>query len=122
MKRSQKLKIMPIGIIKDRHDETKAVRLYNGFLNGLKGVEDLEYIWIIFWMNRLSKKDRNILLVHPKGDRARDKKGVFALRSPMRPNPIGLTRVKLIERTGNTLIVKGLDSFDGTPIIDIKSG
>jgi tRNA (Thr-GGU) A37 N-methylase len=49
-------------------------------------------------------------------------RGVFSLRSPMRPNPIGLTRVRLLKKEGNTLLVEGLDALDGSPIIDIKSG
>lgn len=85
-------------------------------------MENRGHLWVLFWMNRLSEKDRETALVHPRGDRTREKQGVFALHSPMRPNPIGMTRVELIERNGNILIVKGLDAFDGTPVIDIKSG
>ncbi len=116
------MEIVPIGIIKDHSDKTKEVRVYNEFSCGLKDVEDHEYLWVLFWMSRLSIKDRKILLVHPRGDREKDKQGVFALHSPMRPNPIGMTRVKLIERLGNSLIVEQLDAFDETPLIDIKSG
>ncbi|UCH36661.1 MAG: SAM-dependent methyltransferase, partial [Armatimonadota bacterium] len=48
--------------------------------------------------------------------------GVFALHSPMRPNPIGMTRVRLVRRAGNRLVVEGLDALDGSPVLDIKSG
>jgi tRNA-Thr(GGU) m(6)t(6)A37 methyltransferase TsaA len=60
--------------------------------------------------------------VHPQGDLNKPLRGVFSMRSPMRPNPIGLTRVRLLKKEGNTLLVEGLDALDGSPIIDIKSG
>jgi len=62
-----------------------------------------------------------VLQVHPRGDLARPKRGVFTTRSPVRPNPIGLTRVELVKRQGNILIVQGLDAFEGSPVLDIKS-
>jgi len=67
--------------------------------------------------------DRSVgfdLLVHPQGNVANPLRGVFASRSPRRPNPIGLTRVRLIERHGNVLKVRGLDALPDTPIVDIK--
>jgi len=73
-------------------------------------------------MHKLSEKDRKTLKVHPQGDRNKPLRGVFSLRSPMRPNPIGLTRVRITRREGNILFVKGLDALDGSPIIDIKRG
>jgi len=73
-------------------------------------------------MHKLSEEDRTKLQAHPMGDVTKEKRGVFALKSPMRPNPIGLTRVRLIERNGNVLIVEGLDAFDESPVIDIKPG
>jgi tRNA-Thr(GGU) m(6)t(6)A37 methyltransferase TsaA len=58
--------------------------------------------------------------LHPKGNPDNPLVGVFASRSPNRPNPIGVTRVKLLKVNGNILTVKGLDAFNGTPVIDIK--
>lgn len=116
------MEVFPIGIVRDRPDGTKELRVYDEFSDGLKSVENCEHLWILFWMSRLSEEDREILLVHPQGNRAKEKQGVFALHSPMRPNPIGMTRVKLVKRIDNTLIVEGLDAFDETPVIDIKSG
>jgi tRNA-Thr(GGU) m(6)t(6)A37 methyltransferase TsaA len=60
------------------------------------------------------------LLQHPEGDPARERRGVFALRSPFRPNPIGSTVVRVISVEGNKLVVSGLDAHDGTPILDLK--
>lgn len=58
--------------------------------------------------------------VHPRGRVDIEEVGVFATRSPHRPNPIGLTLVKLLSKKGRTLTVRGLDAYDGTPVLDIK--
>jgi len=60
------------------------------------------------------------LLQHPRGDRSRPRRGVFALHTPYRPNPIGVTVVDLLSVEGNVLRVRGLDALNGTPILDIK--
>ena len=60
------------------------------------------------------------LLQHPRGDTSRERRGVFALRSPRRPNPIGVTEVELLEIRDNILRVRGLDAVDGTPVLDLK--
>jgi tRNA-Thr(GGU) m(6)t(6)A37 methyltransferase TsaA len=119
------MQIYPIGIVKHRAAEghmenTVQVEIYHEFSAGLKGIENADFLWIMFWMHKLSEDDRKMLQVHPRGDVTREKKGVFALRSPMRPNPIGLTKVRLVRREGNILTVEGLDAIDETPVIDIK--
>ncbi|MFH1739812.1 MAG: TrmO family methyltransferase, partial [bacterium] len=58
--------------------------------------------------------------VHPGGDRSRPMRGVFATRSPARPNPIGVTTVRVLDCEENALVVEGLDALDGSPIVDIK--
>ena len=124
------IQLYPIGLVRNwaegertaggYPEDTTQIQIYDRFSAGLKGVEKADCLWILYWMHKLSEEDRRILQVHPMGDRTRGKEGVFALRSPMRPNPIGLTKVKLIERKGHLLIVEGLDAFDGTPVLDIK--
>ena len=119
------MQIYPIGIVKywaegDHGENTVQIEIYEQFSAGLKSIENADALWIMFWMHRLSESDRSILQAHPRGDMAKEKRGVFALRSPMRPNPIGLTKVKLVERKGNTLIVEGLDALNETPVLDIK--
>ncbi|MFO8081092.1 MAG: tRNA (N6-threonylcarbamoyladenosine(37)-N6)-methyltransferase TrmO [Armatimonadota bacterium] len=85
-------------------------------------IERCEELWVLFWMSELQPQDRAVKRVHPRGDRKNPLTGVFATHSQMRPNPIGMTRVRLIERDGLRLTVEGLDAFDGSPVIDIKSG
>ncbi len=89
--------------------------------DALLRIERCEELWVLFWMSELQPQDRATKRVHPRGNRANPLTGVFATHSQMRPNPIGMTRVRLIERDGLRLTVEGLDAFDGSPVIDIKS-
>ena len=119
------MQVYPIGIVRywgeSKHTgNEKQIEVYDQFSDGLKGIENADSLWVLFWMHKLSEDDRQVLQAHPRGDAAKEKRGVFALRSPMRPNPIGLTKVKLVERKGNVLIVEGLDALDETPVLDIK--
>jgi tRNA-Thr(GGU) m(6)t(6)A37 methyltransferase TsaA len=84
---------------------------------GLKGLEPGQQIMVVFYFHRSEGYD---LLQHPRGDQSRSKRGVFALRSPRRPNPIGVTVVDLIEIEDNVLRVRGLDAINGTPVLDLK--
>ena len=87
-------------------------------LEGLEGIDGFSHIYVIFWINRISRKKRHILqFQNVQFDRSI---GVFATRSPIHPNPIGLTIVELVKQDRNVLWVKGLDALDGTPIIDLK--
>lgn len=115
--------LRPIGRVVHRGEEPSTlVEVLPEFADALDGVEGHEHLWVLFWMHRLTAADRRTLRVHPRGDRSRPKRGVFALHSPRRPNPIGMTRVRLLAREGNRLIVEDLDALDGSPVIDIKSG
>lgn len=117
------LEIAPVATVECRTgDNGQCIHVFPEFEDALDGVEDLEHLTILYWMHRLRPEDRRRLRVHPRGDRSRPKKGVFALRSPMRPNPIGVTTARLIRREGLDLYVEGLDALDGAPVIDIKYG
>lgn len=119
----KEIRLRPVGMayLTEREDTMRIV-IHPQYAEGLEGIESLDSVYVLYWMDRLSEDDRKILKVHPQGDRSKPLRGVFSLRSPMRPNPIGLTRVRLLKREGNVLLVKGLDALDGSPIIDIKSG
>lgn len=90
------------------------------YLDCLDGIEDFSHIIILFWTHKVPNSARQIKKVHPAGLKQMPIKGIFATRSPVRPNPICKTTVKLIERKGTTLIVEGLDAIDNTPVVDIK--
>jgi tRNA-Thr(GGU) m(6)t(6)A37 methyltransferase TsaA len=89
------------------------------FAGGLKGLEGFSHLYVLFLLHEVPKWKGN-LMVHPKGRTDIKKTGVFATRSPHRPNPIALTLVKLLSKRGRVLTVKGLDAYDGTPVLDLK--
>jgi tRNA-Thr(GGU) m(6)t(6)A37 methyltransferase TsaA len=87
------------------------------FGEGLEGIRPGSDIIVITWFHQAS---RDLLKVHPRGDESRPMTGVFTTRSPDRPNPLGLHRVKVLEIVGNRIKVGSLEAIDGTPVIDIK--
>lgn len=84
---------------------------------GLLGLEPGAQVVVLSWLDRAS---RDLLTVHPRGDRARPEAGVFSTRSPHRPNPIGLHTVEVLEVDGTRLRVRSLEAVDGTPVLDLK--
>ncbi|HET9914723.1 MAG TPA: tRNA (N6-threonylcarbamoyladenosine(37)-N6)-methyltransferase TrmO [Anaerolineales bacterium] len=84
---------------------------------GLMGIQVGDELILLTWLH-LAQRD--VLQVHPRGDLNRPLTGVFATRSPDRPNPIGLHRVSVLEVAGQKLRVRPLEAIDGTPIVDIK--
>ncbi len=88
--------------------------------DALEGIEGYSHLIVIFWMHRVSEKERRNLKTHPRHRNDLPQVGVFSVRERSRPNPIGLTVVELLERNGRVLKVKGLDAVDGTPVLDVK--
>lgn len=85
---------------------------------GLMGIQTGDELIVLTWLH-LAKRD--VLQVHPRGDQNRPLTGVFATRSPDRPNPVGMHRISVLEVAGhNKLRVGPLEAIDGTPIVDIK--
>ena len=84
---------------------------------GLRGVGAGAELLLLTWLHRA---DRDVLLVHPRGDPTRPLTGVFATRSPHRPNPLGLHRVTAHQVVPGKLKVGPLEAIDGTPVVDIK--
>ena len=128
---NQELICNPIGIFNSTYTERYMAPRQPGMRDGMKGkiilnrhanfeqaLEDLEgfnKIWILFWFHQNAQWKPKIM--PPRGDR---KRGVFATRSPHRPNPIGLSCVTLTKIEGLTLFIEDHDLLDGTPILDIK--
>ena len=86
-------------------------------LAGLDGLAAGQAIIVVTWLHQAR---RDVLNVHPRGDQNLPLTGVFATRSPDRPNPLGLHRVQILEIAGSKLRVGPLEAIDGTPIVDIK--
>ena len=83
----------------------------------LGGIAAGDELLVLTWLDRAR---RDVLEVHPRGDASRPLAGVFATRSPDRPNPIGLHRVTVLEIAGTRLRVGDLEALDGTPVLDLK--
>lgn len=117
----EKIELYSIGVVEKAGEKKAKVRVFSDFCAGLRDVEDFSHLIILYWMHlRDSADERRTLLVFPKRHAINVEKGVFACRSPSRPNPIGLCIVKLRSAEGCVLTVEGLDAFEGSPIIDIK--
>jgi len=86
----------------------------------LNGIDDFSHLIVLYWAHLIPQERRSITRVHPMGNSDFPLVGVFATRSPVRPNTILSTIVSLVKRTGNILKVTGLDALDGSPILDIK--
>jgi tRNA-Thr(GGU) m(6)t(6)A37 methyltransferase TsaA len=84
---------------------------------GLFGLEVGAEVIVLTWLDRAQ---RDVLLVHPRGDPGNPLQGVFNTRSPHRPNPIGLHRVRILAMEGNRFHVSNLEALDRTPIVDLK--
>lgn len=98
-----------------RHDAEGVLRILRDFELGLTDIEGFSHLFVIWEFDR--SHDYDLLGSPPFEERPH---GVFATRSPRRPNPIGLTVVELLRRENADLIVRGIDMLDGTPILDIK--
>ena len=95
------------------HGERGHVEVFEEFAAGLADVEDYEQLYLLFWLHQSTTPRDLAPFISPP-------RGIFATHSPGRPNPLGLTIVRLIERQGRILIVEGVDMYDGTPLLDIK--
>lgn len=122
--------LKPIGIIrseiKNRKDAPRfytegapdaVVEVYAEYLEGLEKIKAGDEIIIITWLHL---GNRNILRVHPRGDKIRPLTGVFLTRSPDRPNPLGLHRARILEINEGNLHINAIEAIDGTPVVDIK--
>lgn len=120
--------LSPIGFVRTQAvgDEVKdKLHLSEIFLDcelipALTGIADFSHVFVLFWLHQITSKERKMLKVHPRGRRDLPLLGVFATRTNLRPNPIGLTLCELVKVEGNVLTVRGLDAFDGTPVLDVK--
>ena len=103
--------------LEGREEKLSVIELLPEYVDGLYRIEWHSEVEILFHLDRSQGYE---MVIRPRNDPANPEVGVFATRSPNRPNGIAVTRVKVIEHSGNRLVVKGLDAFNGTPVIDIK--
>jgi formylmethanofuran dehydrogenase subunit E len=98
-------------------ETVSSIIIDENLVEGLTGLHAGDKILVVFSFH---ESEGYNLLQHPRGDSSQPRRGVFSLRSPRRPNPIGITEVDLLNIDGNTLTVRGLDAIHGTPILDLK--
>ena len=112
--------IFPIGVIKKR-DQSVYIEIYEKFRDALQGLEQNSHIIVLTWFHESdTKTKRKTLQVHPMGNKANPLTGVFATRSPVRPNPIALFSCNVIAIEGRLIYVESIEAFDGSPVLDIK--
>ena len=123
----REIRFTSIGVVRNeieeptKPDAIKAVEstiiLDPALVDGLNGLEAGGRVTVLFHFDRANDYE---LMQHPRGDTSRPKRGLFALRTPRRPNGIGVTIVDILSIEGNVLRVRGLDAIDGTPVLDLK--
>jgi tRNA-Thr(GGU) m(6)t(6)A37 methyltransferase TsaA len=110
-----------IGVVEKAGEDEAKIRVFPEYCAGLKGIQDFSHLIILYWIHlRDREEERRTLLVFPRRHMVNVEMGVFATRSPSRPNPIGLCVVELLKVEDCVLTVKELDALEGSPIIDIK--
>jgi len=123
------MNLTPIGVIHSPHQRAEGtpvqaalatgvqgmVKLFPEYVEGLRDLDGFERIWLVYWFDRARPAE---LVVTPYLDTT--PRGLFATRAPCRPNPLGLSAVRLLGIVGSILEVEGLDILDNTPLLDIK--
>lgn len=112
--------IFPVGVIRVKKGSS-SIEVFDEFGDALSGLEKFSHIIIIAWFHENdTEENRHILKVHPRGDKRNPLTGVFATRSPVRPNLIALFTSRILSIKGNSIGIENIRAFDGTPVIDIK--
>jgi tRNA-Thr(GGU) m(6)t(6)A37 methyltransferase TsaA len=99
---------------------TSEIVLDESFSDGLDGIEQFSHLLILFWMHRAAEAEPLRMRRRPQGRVDMPEVGLFAQRARHRPNPVGVTAVRLLRRDKNRLFVQGLDAINGTPVLDVK--
>jgi tRNA-Thr(GGU) m(6)t(6)A37 methyltransferase TsaA len=124
----EEIALKPIGFVRTEAvgDEVKdkgrisQIVVNRELAEALEGIAEFSHLFVLFWLHEVTSEERKTLKVHPRGREDLPLLGVFATRTKLRPNPIGLTLVELLKVKGNVLMVRGLDAFDETPVLDLK--
>ena len=112
-------KITPVGYV--RKDTETFIEILPEFKEAMEGLREGDWVKLVLWFHGSDTPEkRRILKVHPYGNPKNPLTGVFATRSPYRPNPIALYAVKIHRIAGNRLYIDWIDAMDGTPVVDIK--
>jgi tRNA-Thr(GGU) m(6)t(6)A37 methyltransferase TsaA len=121
------IQIDPIGFVRRTasHQDVRDKRLVSQIVlrrelaPALDRIDEWSHIYVLYWLHKVSRSEEPVLQF-PDSGAASPPLGILATRAPIHPNPIGLTLVELVHREKNVLWVRGLDAYDGTPVLDIK--
>lgn len=112
--------VYPIGWVRKLGDKTY-IEIDKRYQPALMGVERLQSIWVLYWFDRNdTPQKRSIFQVHPRGNPDNPLRGVFATRSPFRPNLIALSQVNILAVHDNLIEIDDIDAFADTPVLDLK--
>ncbi|MBW2367750.1 MAG: tRNA (N6-threonylcarbamoyladenosine(37)-N6)-methyltransferase TrmO [Deltaproteobacteria bacterium] len=113
-------KVVPVGIVR-KNESSVWIEIEDRYRDALYGLDGFSHIDIVYWFhqNDIPEK-RSILKVHPRHDPNNPETGVFGTHAPVRPNPIGITRCRILKIDGPVIFIDDIDAFDGSPVIDIK--
>ena len=100
-----------------RPDEEASIEIYEPYQEALQTLDEFEYILVFFYFDQVKSWES---IVKPPGSTDKHEFGLFSTRSPKRPNPIGFSLVKLDRIEKGVLYIRGIDAFEGTPVLDIK--
>ncbi len=104
-----------------RHNNAVTVAIHEKYKDGLLGLDRYSHIKVYYWFHQNdSEEKRKVLQVHPRGNKEKPLRGVFATRSPQRPNLIGMCLCRILSIAGTRIHVEKIDAFHGSPVIDIK--
>jgi len=113
-------KLFPVGKVEKKGDST-VVRIFDSYSEALKGLDDFSHVIVVYWFHKNDTPiERSVLQIHPRSNSKNPMTGIFACRSPLRPNLIALSVCKIISIIGNSIYIERIDAFDGSPVIDLK--
>ncbi|MFQ6075911.1 MAG: tRNA (N6-threonylcarbamoyladenosine(37)-N6)-methyltransferase TrmO, partial [Candidatus Bathyarchaeia archaeon] len=117
----EKGRLAIIGTVEAADGDVSRIRIHPPYCPGLEGLDSFSHTIILYWLHlRDNDKNRRVLRVLPRRHPGAPEVGVFASRSPSRPNPLAICVTELLKVEGCTLLVKGLDAVEGSPVVDIK--
>jgi tRNA-Thr(GGU) m(6)t(6)A37 methyltransferase TsaA len=120
VKLTEKFHVFSVGIVKKERNSV-AIVVHKEYAKALLGLNQFSHIVVMYWFHKNdSSEQRKVLQVHPRRDKTKPLTGVFATRSPSRPNLIGISICKILSFDGNVVYIDEIDAFHDSPVIDIK--
>ena len=112
--------LYPVGRVK-RKGKVVSLNIYRKYTDALKGLDGFSHAFVLYWFDRNDTPEkRNILQVHPRGNKKNPLTGVFACRAPVRPNLIALSLCRILSVKNNMVYIENIDALNNSPILDIK--